>query len=55
MILKFSNVIINTDQIIFIAPCKDIETGDAGIRVETVTGKIYKFYNNDLKDFLILE
>lgn len=55
MILKFSNVIINTDQIIFITPCKDRETGDTGIRVETVTGAKYKFYDNDFKDFLILE
>lgn len=55
MILKFSNVIINTDQIIFIDPCKDRETGVTGIRVATVTGATYKFYNNDLKDFLILE
>lgn len=55
MILQFSNIIINTDHIIFISSCKDRETGNAGIRVETITGKIYKFYNNDFKDFLILK
>lgn len=55
MILEFSNVIINTDQIIFIAPYKNRESGDTGIRVATVTGATYKFDNNDFKDFLILE
>lgn len=55
MILQFSNVIINTDQIIFIEPCKNRETGDIGIRVATITGATYKFYNNDIKEYLILK
>lgn len=55
MILKFSNAIINTDQIIFIVPFRDKGTNDTGIKVTTITGATYKFYNNDFDDYLILE
>lgn len=55
MILKFSNVIINTDQIIFIVPFKDKGNEDTGIKVTTITGATYKFYDNNFKDYLILE
>lgn len=55
MILQFSNAIINSDQIIFIVPFKDRGNEDTGIKVTTITGATYKFYDNDFEDYLILE
>ena len=55
MILQFSNVIINTDNITFISSCNSEDSKKIGIRIETISGAAYKFYDNDIKEYLILE